>query len=138
MRFILEHFLPANTSNLNLVISACIYISIGDLRLLSEMPNQQIETINPATGKPIAKYDIMSVDEIHRRVQNARLAQQKWKTLDVSERSVYIRSLGRVLRKNKDEYARLVTEEMGKPIRQANAEIEKCAWLCDYYSEHSE
>jgi succinate-semialdehyde dehydrogenase / glutarate-semialdehyde dehydrogenase len=102
------------------------------------MPNQQIETINPATGKPIAKYDIMSVDEIHRRVQNARLAQQKWKTLDVSERSVYIRSLGRVLRKNKDEYARLVTEEMGKPIRQANAEIEKCAWLCDYYSEHSE
>jgi acyl-CoA reductase-like NAD-dependent aldehyde dehydrogenase len=102
------------------------------------MPDKKIETVNPATGKVIATYDIMSVDEIHTRVQNARLAQKNWKTLDISERSVYIRSLGRVLRKNKDEYARLITEEMGKPIRQATAEIEKCAWLCDYYSEHSE
>ena len=50
----------------------------------------------------------------------------------------YVRNLGRVLRKNRDEYARIITEEMGKPIRQAVAEIEKCAWLCDYYSEHSE
>jgi acyl-CoA reductase-like NAD-dependent aldehyde dehydrogenase len=102
------------------------------------MPDKKIETINPATGKVIAKYDIMSVDEIHTRVQNARSAQKNWKTLEISERSVYIRNLGRVLRKNKDEYARLITEEMGKPIRQAIAEIEKCAWLCDYYSEHSE
>ena len=42
------------------------------------------------------------------------------------------------MRKNKDEYARLITEEMGKPVRQAMPEIEKCAWLCDYYSKHSE
>jgi acyl-CoA reductase-like NAD-dependent aldehyde dehydrogenase len=80
----------------------------------------------------------MSNDQIRGIVENARLAQRKWKGLDISERNAYVRSLGRIMRKNKEEYARLITEEMGKPIRQAIAEIEKCAWLCDYYSEHSE
>ena len=61
------------------------------------------------------------------------------KTLDVAERAEYIsEGLGRVMRKNREEYARLVTEEMGKPIRQSLAEIEKCAWVCDYYAEHAE
>jgi acyl-CoA reductase-like NAD-dependent aldehyde dehydrogenase len=102
------------------------------------MSDKKIETINPATGKVIAKYDNMSADEISKKVEDARSAQKGWKNLDIAERSVYIRSLGRVMRKNKDEYARLITEEMGKPIRQATAEIEKCAWLCDYYAEHAE
>ena len=102
------------------------------------MSDKRIETINPATGRVIDAYDIMSTDEIRSRVQNARTAQRNWRTLDISERSTYVRNLGRVLRKNRDEYARIITEEMGKPIRQAVAEIEKCAWLCDYYSEHSE
>ena len=102
------------------------------------MSDGKIETINPSTGKVISTYDNMSNDQIRGIVENARLAQRKWKGLDISERSAYVRSLGRIMRKNKEEYARLITEEMGKPIRQAIAEIEKCAWLCDYYSEHSE
>ena len=102
------------------------------------MSDGKIETINPATGKVISTYDNMSNDQIRGIVENARLAQRKWKGLDISERNAYVRSLGRIMRKNKEEYARLITEEMGKPIRQAIAEIEKCAWLCDYYSEHSE
>ena len=134
----MEHFLPANTSNLNLVISVCIYISKGVLRNYYRMSDKIIKTINPSTGKVIATYDIMSSEEIHTRVHNAKSAQRNWKNLDISERSAYIRSLGRVLRKNKNEYSQLITEEMGKPIRQAIAEIEKCVWLCDYYSEHSE
>src|SRR5918996_4070160 len=102
------------------------------------MSDGKIETINPSTGKVISTYDNMSNDQIRGIVENARLAQRKWKGLDISERSAYVRSLGRIMRKNKEEYARLITEEMGKPIRQAIAEIEKCVWLCDYYSEHSE
>ena len=102
------------------------------------MSDGKIETINPATGRVINTYDNMSNDQIRGIVENARLAQRKWKGLDISERSAYVRSLGRLMRKNKEEYARLITEEMGKPIRQAIAEIEKCAWLCDYYSVHSE
>src|ERR671932_1789482 len=100
--------------------------------------SDKIETINPATGKVIATYDNMSKEEISQKVKNARAAFQKWSKLDISERSAYMRSLGRIMRKNKDEYATLITEEMGKPIRQSIAEIEKCAWVCDYYSDHAE
>ena len=94
-----------------------------------------IETINPANGKVIAKYQNMTDDQIREKVSNARLALQGWKNLDIGERCSITRNLGRVMRKNKDAYAKLITEEMGKPIRQAIAEIEKCAWLCDYYSK---
>jgi succinate-semialdehyde dehydrogenase/glutarate-semialdehyde dehydrogenase len=97
-----------------------------------------IETVNPATGRVIAKYQNMTEDEVKKKVTNARLALQGWKNLDIGERCSITRNLGRVMRRNKDSYAKLITEEMGKPIRQATAEIEKCAWLCDYYSETAE
>src|ERR671932_2744167 len=100
--------------------------------------SDKIETINPATGKVIASYDNMSNEEIAQKVKGAKAAFQKWSKLDISERTAYMRNLGRVMRKNKDEYATLTTEEMGKPIRQSIAEIEKCAWVCDYYSDHAE
>src|ERR671933_319940 len=100
--------------------------------------SDKIETINPATGKVIASYDNMSNEEIAQKVKGAKAAFQKWSKLDISERTAYMRNLGRVMRKNKDEYATLITEEMGKPIRQSIAEIEKCAWVCDYYSDHAE
>lgn len=98
----------------------------------------KIETINPSTGKVIAAYDNESPEEVNRKVKAAREAFPKWKKLDLAERAEYMRRLGRVMRKNREEYARLVTEEMGKPIRQSLAEIEKCAWVCDYYAEHAE
>src|ERR671933_1212894 len=100
--------------------------------------SDKIETINPATGKILATYNNMSKEEISRKVKAAREAFATWKKLDISERAEYMRRLGRVMRKNKDEYATLITEEMGKPIRQSVAEIEKCAWVCDYYSDHAE
>src|ERR671930_461833 len=100
--------------------------------------SSKIETINPSTGNVIATYDNMSNEEIAQKVKSARAAFQKWSKLDVSDRTAYMRSLGRVMRKNKDEYASLITEEMGKPIRQSIAEVEKCAWVCVYYADHAE
>jgi acyl-CoA reductase-like NAD-dependent aldehyde dehydrogenase len=97
-----------------------------------------IETINPATGKVIGSYNSMSIEEINQKTKNARNSFDGWKKLDISERCTYMRRLGRVMKKNKEDYAKLITEEMGKPIRQSLAEIEKCAWVCDYYSEHAE
>jgi acyl-CoA reductase-like NAD-dependent aldehyde dehydrogenase len=99
---------------------------------------EKFQTINPATGQVIADYYNMSNDEVSGKIKNARIAFQNWKKLDISERTSYIRRLARVIRKNKDEYARLITEEMGKPVRQSIAEIEKCVWACDYYAEHAE
>ena len=98
----------------------------------------KIETVNPSTGKVIASYDNISPEEVSRKIKAGRDAFAKWKKLDISERAEYMRRLGRVMRKNREEYARLVTEEMGKPIRQSLAEIEKCAWVCDYYAERAE
>src|ERR671923_2271743 len=100
--------------------------------------SNKIETINPSNGKIIASYDNMSSEEISQKIKKARTAFEKWRKLDISERTAFMRSLGRVMRKNKDEYAILTTEEMGKPIRQSIAEIEKCAWVCDYYADHAE
>src|SRR5688572_6150293 len=97
-----------------------------------------IETINPATGKVIASYDNESPEIVSKRVKAARDAFAGWKKRDIAERAEYMRRLGRVMRKNREEYARVITEEMGKPIRQSLAEIEKCAWVCDYYAEHAE
>src|ERR687886_543082 len=97
-----------------------------------------IQTINPATGKILATYENSKPEEVSAKVKVAREAFVMWKKLDISERAEYMRRLGRVMRKNREEYARLVTEEMGKPIRQSLAEIEKCAWVCDYYAEHAE
>ncbi len=98
----------------------------------------KIETVNPSTGKVIAAYDNISPEDVSRKVKSARDAFVKWKKLDIAERAEYMRRLGRVMRKNREEYARLVTEEMGKPVRQSLAEIEKCAWVCDYYAERAE
>ncbi len=99
---------------------------------------QKIETINPSNGKVIETYDNESPEVVSGKVKAARAAFEGWKKRDLSERAELIRRLGRVMRRNREEYARLVTEEMGKPVRQSLAEIEKCAWVCDYYAEHAE
>ncbi|MEM3160850.1 MAG: NAD-dependent succinate-semialdehyde dehydrogenase [Nitrososphaera sp.] len=98
----------------------------------------QIDTVNPATGKVIASYEAESSEDVGRKVRLGREAYAKWKKVDLGERAELMRRLGRVMRKNREDYARTVTEEMGKPVRQSLAEIEKCAWVCDYYAEHAE
>ena len=70
--------------------------------------------------------------------KNAQNAFGKWKKKEILERCDYIRDLARILSRNKDRYARMVTEEMGKPIAESIAEIEKCALVCEYYSENAE
>jgi acyl-CoA reductase-like NAD-dependent aldehyde dehydrogenase len=100
--------------------------------------SSQIQTVNPATGKAIASYDNEGAEQVSRKVRTAREAFANWKKTNLSERAELVRRLGRVMRKNREDYGMTITEEMGKPIKQSLAEIEKCAWVCDYYSEHAE
>jgi acyl-CoA reductase-like NAD-dependent aldehyde dehydrogenase len=67
-----------------------------------------IETINPSTGKAIATYNSMSTEEINQKTKNARIAFENWRKFDISERCTYIRRLGRVIKKNKEDYSRLI------------------------------
>jgi acyl-CoA reductase-like NAD-dependent aldehyde dehydrogenase len=100
--------------------------------------HDRISTINPATGQIIKSYETTEIEQISRIVNNARTAFAKWKKKEIAERCDYIRNLAKILNKNKDQYSKVITQEMGKPIAQSYAEIEKCIWLCDYYIENAE
>jgi acyl-CoA reductase-like NAD-dependent aldehyde dehydrogenase len=98
----------------------------------------KISTINPATGKVIALYNMTQNEQISQIINNARTAFEKWKKKDIPERCAHLSRLAKLLKKNREQYAKIITEEMGKPITQSYAEIDKCIWLCEYYSEYAE
>ncbi len=96
------------------------------------------QSINPFTGKVINEFSQNSEKEIHRIIEKADDAFRGWKLLSIEERAGFFFNLSQKLKEKKTELARLITLEMGKPINESVAEIEKCAWLCDYYAEHVE
>ncbi len=95
-----------------------------------------IQAINPATGDVIATYQPHTAGEVGQKVDAAAQAFAGWSRTPIAERARLLPRLAEVLEANKEKYARLMTAEMGKPIREARAEIEKCAWACRYYAEH--
>jgi len=98
----------------------------------------KIQSINPWTGKVVGEFSQLTEEEITARTSDAASAFQSWRCIPISERAFLMKKAGEVLRKNKEEYARLITLEMGKIIRESRAEIEKCASVCDYYAAHAE
>ncbi len=98
----------------------------------------KFQTINPSTEEVIAEYETMSQQEVLAIAEACEVAFQNWKKFSVTERCDYVRKLVEVLRTNQEKYARLMTLEMGKPIVEARAEIEKCAWAAEVYADNSE
>ena len=94
-----------------------------------------INSINPSTGKVMASFNEFGPDQIEQALAGAAQAQAKWKTVPIAERVKLLTKIAAGLRANKQRYATLITAEMGKPILEAEAEIEKCAWNCDFYAE---
>ena len=70
-------------------------------------------------------------------VENADNAFHSWRRTSFDERAALMRQAASILRAGADEFARLMAEEMGKPVRDGRAEAEKCAWVCDYYAENA-
>jgi succinate-semialdehyde dehydrogenase/glutarate-semialdehyde dehydrogenase len=97
-----------------------------------------ITAINPTTGKVLEKYEKTSPDEAMQQLEKAHQAFCTWSQTDFSERAALMKKVSLILAENKTEYARIMALEMGKPITAGRAEIEKCAWVCEYYAEHSE
>lgn len=97
----------------------------------------KIQSKNPWNGKVEAEFDLLSTKEIEIKTRVSFDVFQSWKSTSISERSILMKKAGEILRENKEEYARLITQEMGKIIRESRAEIEKCAWACDYYAENA-
>ncbi len=97
-----------------------------------------IQTVNPATGKVEKSYLSLSKDEVMKVINESHEAFQNWKEVGIEKRSRFVKNAADVLRTKKEEYAQLLTTEMGKPIKQSIAEVEKCALVCDYYADNGE
>lgn len=101
------------------------------------MQSRTIQTINPATGEKLATYELFSEERALNTAKFARQAFEKWRKTPIGDREALLKKLASVLRSKKSEYGKIMTMEMGKPISQAEAEIEKCAWGAEYYSENA-
>ena len=97
-----------------------------------------LESINPATGEKLESYPEMTPAEIATAVDEAHETFLSWREVPFTERTELMRSAARVLRESQADHARLMALEMGKPLREGRAEIEKCAATCDYYAENAE
>ena len=97
-----------------------------------------IESKNPYTGEVIEKFKELTKPEINDALENADARFKKWRKTSFKERADLMKNAAAELKKNKAAYAKDISLEMGKPITQAVAEIEKCAWVCEYYAENAE
>lgn len=96
------------------------------------------QTLNPATGAPLRTYPRQDDHIVSANIERALVAQTGWRQTPHAVRRGPLANAGSLLRERADDYARLITEEMGKPLAQSRAEILKCASVCDYYAENAE
>ncbi|MCJ8521430.1 succinate-semialdehyde dehydrogenase/glutarate-semialdehyde dehydrogenase [Pseudorhizobium tarimense] len=96
-----------------------------------------ITSINPATGAAIRSFDLHDDAAIDAALTAAVNAQRDWKREPVAARAKLLTSVASVLRDGKVRYAQMIVREMGKPLPEAEAEIEKCAYNCDFYAAHA-
>jgi len=97
-----------------------------------------LKSVNPANGKLIRSYPEMTIDEVDKVLHLVNYTFNDWKETTFSERAKLMLNASNVLREQSEELSKLMTEEMGKPIAQSRAEIEKCAWICEYYAANAE
>jgi acyl-CoA reductase-like NAD-dependent aldehyde dehydrogenase len=91
----------------------------------------KVKTINPATEEVLNEYKIMTKEQINDKVKKAQITFQDWKK-DASKRIDLLHDFANQLRKDKENLAKRATNEMGKAIKEARSEVEKCAWAVEY------
>ena len=97
-----------------------------------------MRSINPATEEVIAEYEAFDEARIDRALELSIERYSEWRGTSFEDRSELMRRAGEILRERCEEWAQLMTAEMGKPIRSARSEVNKCAWVCDFYADHAE
>ena len=94
-----------------------------------------IDSVNPATEEVLARFDPFTTEQVDTALTEAHGAFRQWRAESFASRGAALRRAAQYLRDQQGRFARLITEEMGKPIGESEAEIEKCAWNCDFYAE---
>ncbi len=97
-----------------------------------------LTSINPATDEEIGRYAPLTEDALGARIEGAEAAFRHWRNEALETRAARLARLAEVLRQEKDTHARLITAEMGKTLKEAGDEVEKCATTCDFYARHGE
>ena len=97
-----------------------------------------LSSINPSNNILIKYYDEMTSTESENIISLSEQAFKSWKETKFIHRSELMKNAAKALRENSEEYSFLMTAEMGKPIVQSRVEVEKCAWVCDYYADNAE
>src|SRR5689334_22556341 len=98
---------------------------------------EQFRSINPATGALIATYRPLGAAEIDERLATAASAFERWRQTPLAERTALLVRVAGLLEERRETYARLMTDEMGKLLGDARAEVTKCATACRHYAEHA-
>lgn len=93
-------------------------------------------SLNPTTGEEIARYPFQDGDAIENSLQRSTTALKEWRVTSMEDRVEVLRTLAVRLRERCDELAEMMTLEMGKPIAQARAEVNKCAQVCEWYADN--
>lgn len=94
-----------------------------------------IATINPTTGETLKTFEALTSDQIETVITAADAAAISMKAASIAQRQEWLRNAATLLRDRCDDYAALMTLEMGKTLASAKSEVEKCAWVCDYYAD---
>ena len=102
------------------------------------MRKKKLASINPASGKLVQEYEQHSRNELAAIIQRVERASKEWNKTGFGERSSLMMKAASKMRQDIEKYARLITLEMGKPVGQSRAEIEKCAGVCEYYAHNAE
>lgn len=97
-----------------------------------------ITSINPYNLEEVATIKALNLEEIEDKLALAQKTFESWRGTTFKERSTHLLNVAKELNKNKQEYAETMSREMGKPISQSIAEVEKCAWVCKFYAENAE
>lgn len=96
----------------------------------------RIFTVNPSSEEVLAQYEIMGATEVNRIVRQARAAFAYSKNVGIDKRAEFMHMFAQELRKNKTNLARTCTREMGKPVKESLSEVEKCAWVMEFYGDN--
>lgn len=97
-----------------------------------------ITVIDPCSEQAVATYDEHDADQIEAIVAGATAACARWRQEPATVRVALLASVAELLLARRDTYAALITQEVGKPLTESRAEVEKCAWGCSYYAEEGE
>jgi len=102
------------------------------------MSGAELLSINPATEEVMRIFTPHSAEQIEAALQKAATTFHQWRGTSFKERAALLQAAADFLRRHKERLGKIITMEMGKPIREAVAEVEKCAWNCEYYAENAE